>query len=155
MKKIITCALVAVAAAVAQPAFAVTFNNTTTTGNAGPKTTSTSFTYDSQAPTTAPVYATSIVKGNETKNHGVVADTTFVVPTGVVSAKLEHVFTGVNSGVLEATLSDASTSVANVNDAVQALTGGETLHILLQNTAGSALQPGATTITYNVTSYTN
>lgn len=155
MKKIITCALVAAAAAVAQPAMAAQFGVDGAVGNAGQQTTGTTFVYDSQEPSTALVYSTKLVTGSETKVHGVLADTTFTVPANVRSAKLEHTFTGTNNTALETTLSSGADSVSQAANTVTALAGGETLHILLQNTQGRPLSAGATTITYNVTTYTN
>lgn len=156
MKKIITSTLIAAAACLAQQAGATpVFNQANTTGSSGEQVSSTSFVYGVSPDTVAPVYTTVIVQGQEQQAHGVLADTTFTVPNGVASAKLGAIYNGVNNSALEASLAANSTSVSNPNNAVQSLSNGDNLHILLQNTAGSKLNAGATTVTYNVTTYTD
>ncbi|ECI0840816.1 hypothetical protein AU892_27330 [Salmonella enterica subsp. diarizonae] len=156
MKKIITCTLVAAVASLSLPVLASATFDTSGEGNTGGHTTSTSFVYDSTTPTTSPVFTTNLVAGQEEDHHGVLADTTFLVPAGVASAKLGSDFVGVNSASnLEATFAADTNAVASVKTVAKTLTSGEKLHILLQNSGGGALNSGATTVTYNVTTYTN
>ncbi|EGO1728206.1 hypothetical protein ITO53_003169 [Salmonella enterica] len=155
MKKL-TLAVAAATLAMAATAYATpTFNTAGTAGTEGAYTSSTSFVYTANSNTAAPIYVTNIVAGNEKVAHGVLADTTFNVPTGVKAAKLEATFSGVNGGALEASFASDASSVSNPNNGATTLTDGEQLHILLQNTAGNELAAGATTVTYNVTTYTN
>ncbi|EBQ4755144.1 hypothetical protein LE36_16695 [Salmonella enterica subsp. diarizonae] len=156
MKKIITCTLLAAAASLAQPVFATpTFNTSGQHGSTGAQTNSTSFVYDKQEPTTALVFTTHVVAGQESAQHGVVADTTFTVPNGVVSAFLEPTYYGANQGKLEASFAADTNPVSVVNNGAKTLTSGETLHILLQNATTGDLNSGPTTVTYNVTTYTD
>ncbi|EOV0287711.1 hypothetical protein ACOIPX_001065 [Salmonella enterica] len=155
MKKIITCALVAAAAAVALPASATILEVDGTVGTQGAVTTSTSFDYNSRIPSADVVYTTATVVGQESTQHGVLANTTFTVPSGVTSLKLTPTFTGDNSGSLEATLATDANSVAVVKNTASGITGTPTLHILLQNSKNGQLSAGTTHVTYSVTSYTS
>lgn len=155
MKKIITCTLLAAAASLALPALANPTFGTSGEGHTGAQTSSTSFVYDATTPSAAPVYTTALIRDHETEVHGVLADTTFIVPAGVVSAKVAANYAGTNSSGLEATFSANTNSVSSANTVATTLTSGDKLHILLQNTAGGALNAGATTVTYNVTTYTD
>lgn len=155
MKKL-TLAVAAATLAMAATAYATpTFNTSGQAGTEGAYTSSTSFVYTANANTTAPIYVTDIVTGNENTVHGVLADTTFDVPTGVKAAKLEATYSGVNGEALEASFASNASSVTAAQTGATTLNDGDQLHILLQNTAGNKLAAGATTVTYNVTTYTN
>ncbi|EBG1716071.1 hypothetical protein FH987_15895 [Salmonella enterica] len=155
MKKL-TLAVAAATLAMAATAYATpVFNTTGDAGTEGAYTSSTSFVYTTNANTTAPIYVTDIVTGNENAAHGVLADTTFDVPTGVKAAKLEATYSGVNGSALEASFASNETSVAAAQTGATTLNDNDRLHILLQNKTGNKLAAGATTVTYNVTTYTN
>ncbi|EAR7912157.1 hypothetical protein LGI69_001460 [Salmonella enterica] len=155
MKKL-TLAVAAATLAMATTAYAnPTYNAEGSAGTTGEVTSSTSFVYTANANTSTPIYTTNIVTGNEAVAHGVLADTTFVVPDGVQSAKLAATYSGANSSALEATFAGNTNSVATVKTGVKTLSKGDGLHILLQNTSGSSLNAGATIVTYNVTTYTD
>ncbi|ECG8813161.1 hypothetical protein FOE31_14995 [Salmonella enterica] len=155
MKKL-TLAVAAATLAMAATAYAEpAFNTTGDAGDQGEYTSSTSFVYNTTASTAAPVYQTNIVLGNETKPHGVLADTIFSVPAGVKSAKLVATFSGDNATALEASFAGNNSSVTTAQNGVTGIGAGDTLHILLQNTVGDALAAGATIVTYNVSTYTN
>ncbi|EKC9276180.1 hypothetical protein OQF52_005554 [Salmonella enterica] len=155
MKKL-TLAVAASTLAMVATAYATpTFNTTGDGGTEGAYTSSTSFVYSAEDNTAAPIFTTNVIKGHELTPHGVLADTTFNVPTGVVGAKLVSTYNGVNAGALEASFASGASSVTTVKTGATTLTDGELLHILLQNTAGNKLAAGATTVTYNVTTYTN
>ncbi|EGC4948410.1 hypothetical protein H9O50_000646 [Salmonella enterica] len=155
MKKL-TLAVAAATLAMAATAYATpTFNTIGEGGSSGAYTSSTSFVYSANENVAAPIYTTNIVTGNENAAHGVLADTTFNVPAGVIGAKLEVTYSGVNEGSLEASFASDASSVAAAKNGATTLTDGEQLHILLQNAAGNKLAAGATTVTYNVTTYTS
>ncbi|EBQ8440277.1 hypothetical protein B5W82_08860 [Salmonella enterica] len=152
MKKIITATLLASCGLACGTAQATLSPGTSGQGTNGAALSSTSFIYDVQETTAAPVYVTTKLAGNEAQVGDVLAKTTFKVPQGVASAKVEAEIVGSNSNsnLGYAFSADGSSGTAGYNVAT-GMTPGETANIVLLKKA--ALNTGPTTVTYNVTTY--
>ncbi|EIE5010041.1 hypothetical protein K8N77_004334 [Salmonella enterica] len=154
MKKIITATLLASCGLACGTAQATLTPAQSGEGNTGATLSSTSFIYDVQETTTAPVYTTKKIAGDEVRVGAVLADTSFVVPNGAISAKVEATFNGSNSNsTLGYAFSSNGSSGTDGENVATGLTTGETAHIVLLKK--TTLTNGPTTVTYNVTTYTN
>ncbi|EGG6871744.1 hypothetical protein HI993_000005 [Salmonella enterica] len=154
MKKIITATLLASFGLACGTAQATLTPATSGEGNAVAGSSATSFVYDVQETSAAPVYLTTKVAGNEASVGAVLAKTTFKVPQGVASAKVLATFVGSNdsSKLSYAFSTDGSSGTSGQNVATN-MTAGETANIVLLKSA--ELASGPTTVTYNVTTYAN
>ncbi|EAX7733454.1 hypothetical protein FNH79_09970 [Salmonella enterica subsp. diarizonae] len=154
MKKIITATLLASCGLACGTAQATLTPATSGEGHTGATLSATSFIYDVQETTAAPVYVTTKVAGNEAQIGDVLAKTTFKVPQGVATAKVVAEFVGSNdsNNLAYAFSADGSSGTPDQNVAT-GMTAGETANIVLLKKA--ALTSGPTTVTYNVTTYTD
>ncbi|EAA8665401.1 hypothetical protein [Salmonella enterica] len=154
MKKIITATLLASCGLACGTAQATLTPAASGEGNSNPASSATSFIYDVQETSAAPVYVTTKVAGNEASIGDVLAKTTFKVPQGVMSAKVTAGFVGSNdsSKLGYAFSADGNSGTAGQYVAT-GMTAGETANIVLLKAA--ELASGPTTVTYNVTTYAN
>ncbi|EHK1059678.1 hypothetical protein J4S57_003392 [Salmonella enterica] len=152
MKKII--AIAALASTLTAGAFAAT-PASSSAEMSNPVSTGTSFIYDSQEPSVALVFDTTILPINPSaaQTGDALAKTHFKTAGASTTYHVEASFAGANTGTqLEAAFSSNGTTADRGNVYLTNATANEDANILLLKKA--ALNAGTTTVTYTVTGYT-